>query len=89
MFCAVEALLAEQNLSFSKHGAVHAVLGEHFAKTGDMDAKFHRWVLDAFDKCLHGDCAFELTLTSYEVREMIERARELLQTVEARPEATT
>ena len=55
MFYIAEALLREQGLSFSKHTGVHGAFGEHFAKTGRVDPKFHRWVLDAFDYRITGD----------------------------------
>ena len=55
MFYIAEALLSEQGLSFSKHTGVHGAFGEHFAKTGRLDPKFHRWLLDAFDYRITGD----------------------------------
>jgi|1185.fasta_scaffold1398647_1 uncharacterized protein (UPF0332 family) len=33
MFYLAEALLAERDLEFKKHAAVHAAFGEHFTKT--------------------------------------------------------
>ncbi len=41
MFYVAEALLCERNLSFSKHAGVHSAFGQHFAKTGALDPKFH------------------------------------------------
>ena len=55
MFYIAEALLNEKGLKFNKHSAVHAAFGEHLAKTKEMDVKFHRWLLDSFDKRLAGD----------------------------------
>lgn len=52
MFYVAEALLNEKKLSFSKHGNIHAAYGEHFAKTKVLDPKFHRWLIDSFDKRL-------------------------------------
>lgn len=52
MFYAAEALVFEQGLSFSKRAGVHAAFGEHFAKPGWLDAKYHRCLLDAFAKRL-------------------------------------
>jgi uncharacterized protein (UPF0332 family) len=49
MFFAVEGLLSERDLSFSRHGAVHGAFGRLFAKTGELDPKYHRWLLEAFD----------------------------------------
>jgi uncharacterized protein (UPF0332 family) len=50
MFYAADPLLARRGLSFSSHGAVHGAIGKEFAKTGDLDPKFHRWLLDAYDQ---------------------------------------
>ena len=50
MFYIAEALLNEKELRFSKHGGVHGAFGENFVKTGLFDAKYHRWLLDAFDR---------------------------------------
>lgn len=55
MFYAAEALLSEQGEEFKTHGAVHAAFGKLFAKTVEMDAKFRRWMLDAFDQRLQSD----------------------------------
>jgi len=78
MFYAAEALLVQQNLRFRKHGGVHAAFGEHFAKSGRLDPKYHRWILDAFDKRLQGDYGFEALLTVEDVVQMINQAREFL-----------
>jgi len=76
MFYVASALLAEKGLRFQKHGGVHAVFGEHFAKTAELDPKYHRWLLDAFDRRLQGDYNFEAALETEEVSSMIEQARE-------------
>lgn len=49
MFYVAEALLGEKGLRFRKHGGVHGAFGEHFAKTGTLDPKYHRWLLEAFN----------------------------------------
>jgi uncharacterized protein (UPF0332 family) len=48
-YCA-EALLLTKGLRFSKHSAVHAALGRHFVKTGEIDAGFHKVILDLFEE---------------------------------------
>ena len=48
LFYVAEALLFEKGLAFKKHSAVHAAFGEHFAKTGQLEPKFHRWLIEAF-----------------------------------------
>ena len=50
MFYVAEALLNERGLRFRKHGGVHGAFGEHFAKPGLLDPKYHRWLLSAFNK---------------------------------------
>lgn len=45
----------KQGLRFRKHGSVHGAFGREFVKTGLLDAKYHRWLLDAFDKRLQAD----------------------------------
>ncbi len=78
MFYTAEALLNEKGLCSQKHGGVHALFGEHFTKTGLVNAKFHRFLLDAFDRRLQADYAFEAVITREEVTAMIEQAREFL-----------
>lgn len=55
MFYCAEALLLQKGLSFSKHGAVIAAFGKHFAQTNILDPKFHRSLREAFDQRLIGD----------------------------------
>ena len=79
MFYIAEALLSEKGLRFSKHGGVHSAFGEHFAKSGLLDPKFHRLLLDAFDKRLQGDYGVEAIITSEDASLMIAQAGEFLQ----------
>ena len=78
MFYVAEALLVEEGLRFRKHSGVHAAFGERFAATAEMDPKFHRWLLDAFDARLAGDYGFEAVLTAEDVGVLLERSREFL-----------
>jgi uncharacterized protein (UPF0332 family) len=78
MFYAAEALLFEDGLTFSKHAGVHAAFGEHFAKPGRIDAKYHRYLLDAFAKRLQGDYGFEAIPARDETRELVAHAAEFL-----------
>ena len=79
MFYVAEALLNEKGLEFSKHGGVHGAFGEHFIKTGMLDPKFHRWLLDAFDQRIEGDYGVEVVVIPQDVHEMLSQAREFLQ----------
>jgi hypothetical protein len=78
MFYAAEALLFEEGRTFSKHSGVHAAFGEHFAKPGRIDAKYHRYLLDAFAKRLQGDYGFEAPPTREETRALVAQAAEFL-----------
>jgi len=79
MFYIAEALLNEKELKFSKHSGVHAAFGEQFAKTKEMDAKFHRWLIDAFDKRLAGDYGVETDIETDIAAHMIDQAQEFLE----------
>ena len=78
MFYAAEALLNERGLHFRKHGGVHAAFGGHLVKKGQFDAKYHRWLLDAFDKRILGDYAVGAALSSEDAESTIDHARQFL-----------
>jgi uncharacterized protein (UPF0332 family) len=78
MFYIAEALLFEKGFEFGKHSGVHTAFGEHFTKTGEMDPKFHRYLLDAFESRLEADYDAEVLLSGNAVNEMIEHAKEFL-----------
>lgn len=81
MFYAAEALLAEEGLKFKKHAGVHGAFGQHFAKTGRLDPKFHKWLLGAFEKRVIADYQIDQTVTPSQARESIAQARELVDAV--------
>lgn len=83
MFYTAEALLNENGLQFNKHGRVHAAFGEHFAKTKVLDPKYHRWLIDSFDKRLIGDYGVEANLHMDVVTSMIHQAQEFLEAAKA------
>jgi uncharacterized protein (UPF0332 family) len=47
MFYAAQALLKAEGTDVTKHSAVEAAFGYQFAKTGRIDPKFHRMLIDA------------------------------------------
>lgn len=79
MLYVAEALLIGKGLRFRKHGGVHAAFGEHFAKGGVLDPKFHRWLLDAYDQRILGDYGVEVSLTDEDAERVIQQAGEFLQ----------
>ena len=82
MFYSAEALLFERGLQFRKHGAVHGAFGEHFVRSGIMDVRFHRWLLDAFDVRIQGDYGVDAVVSREDARAMIDQAGEFLREAE-------
>jgi uncharacterized protein (UPF0332 family) len=76
MFYVAEALLASLGQSYSTHGAVQAAYGREFAKTGRLDPKFHRWLIDAQDFRSTGDYETGVTITPEQAAQICEWARE-------------
>ncbi len=74
-----EAILYERGLRFRKHGGVHAAFGEHFAKTGLLDRRFHRRLLAAFNKRIAADYGVDVEVNAREVEELLAQAGEFLQ----------
>jgi uncharacterized protein (UPF0332 family) len=79
MFYTAEALLLSRSLIFGKHTGVHAAFGKHFAKSAELDPKFHRWLLEAFTARIAGDYGVDVVLEAKEVEETIRRASAFLQ----------
>ena len=79
MFYTAEALLNEMGLVFNKHSDVHAAFGKHFAQPHVLDPKYHRWLIDSFDKHLIGDYGVEANLQMDAVASMIHQAQEFLE----------
>ena len=46
IFYVAQAFLAGDGLSFSKHSAVIAAFGQHFAKTGRVPLEYHRYLIE-------------------------------------------
>ena len=78
MFYAVEALMLDRDLSFSKHSAVIAAFGKKFVKTGIFDSRFHRSLLNAFDLRNAGDYGITHTVSNKKANQTIAEAGELL-----------
>lgn len=80
MLHTAQALLRHKDLRYRKHGGVHAAFGEHFAKPGVLDPKYHRWLLDAFDARLRGDYDLDAVFDEESVAATVQQAREFLET---------
>ena len=78
MFYVAEALLASRGESFSRHAGVIAAFGRKFAKTGEMDSKYHRWFIDAQRLRTTSDYAIGWELSPEQAEETISRADEFI-----------
>ena len=56
--------------------------GKEFAKTKELDQKFHRWLRAGFDARISGDYDVDTNITSQFVSDMINQAREFLETAQ-------
>ena len=83
MFHAAQALLLTLGLRFSSHGGTHAAFGLHFAKTGRLDPKLHRYPIDAFEARLTADYDITVHLPLENVHTMVARAKEFVAAAEA------
>jgi len=78
MFYVAEAFLLGKGLTFSKHSAVHAAFGKHFAKTGLVPVEFHRALIHAMEVRHAGDYGGAATVTPEAATAQIEQAGRFL-----------
>jgi uncharacterized protein (UPF0332 family) len=83
MFYTIEALLLSQNLSFSKHSAVISAFGKNFIKSGIFDARFHRYIMDAFDLRNKGDYGAMHSVPEEKADQLISDAADLFDAVKS------
>lgn len=82
MFYIAEALLMQSGQSYNKHSAVISAFGREYAKTGIMDSKFHRWLIDAQDFRNIGDYGVEAHVSKDDVNSVCEWASEFIDQAE-------
>ena len=78
MFHAAQALLRARDLRYRKHSGVHAAFAEHFIKSGVLDPRYHRSLIDAFDERLSADYDLDFDTDVTRARTSIDRAGEFL-----------
>jgi uncharacterized protein (UPF0332 family) len=82
LFYTAEALLIEQGLSYKSHTAVISAYGKLFAKTGILDERFHRYLLDSQDTRNVGDYGIGPGVTAGQVEDSLRWAEEFLKAAE-------
>ena len=84
IFYLAQAMLLSKGLTFSSHSAVVAAYGKEFAKTGTLDPKFHRYIIDAQERRQVGHYGGQHEdVTDEQARESFQWAEEFKQAVEA------
>lgn len=78
MFYTAEALLLSKNLSFSSHAAVIANYGKEFSKTGELDPKFHKYLIAVQDLRSQGDYSYSPGVAESNVQDALLWASEFL-----------
>ena len=82
MFYVAQAFLEGEEMAFSKHSAVIAAFGQHFAHTGRVPTEFHRYLRDAMDARHEGDYATRTRISEQQAAEHLQRAEKFLELAE-------
>ena len=82
MFYVAQAFLEGEGMAFSRHSAVIAAFGQHFARTGRAPAHFHRYLIEAMDARHEGDYGAHQTISAEDATLHLTRGEEFLGTAE-------
>jgi uncharacterized protein (UPF0332 family) len=82
MFHAAEALLLSLGLETSSHSATHAAFGLHFSKTGVLNEKLHRYLINAFNARVTATYDVTVKLRLEQVQEVLSWAKEFVAAAE-------
>jgi uncharacterized protein (UPF0332 family) len=78
-FYTAAALLFSKGLSYSRHSQVVAQFGRHFAKTEELDARYHRLLIEAFGLRQAADySAAPETVSEEDAKHTIKEGKEFL-----------
>jgi len=83
MFYLAQALLLSKNLTFSSHSAVIASFGKELAKTGLLDSKFHRYLINAQERREIVHYGITRDVSDQQALESYQWAEEFIQTAKA------
>jgi uncharacterized protein (UPF0332 family) len=82
MFYVAEAFLEGEGLAYSKHSAVIAGFGQHFARTGRVPVEFHRFLLEAQEMRNAGDYGALHAVTAAQAEMQVSRAEQFVEQAE-------
>lgn len=78
MFYVAQALLEAHGLTYTSHRALISAYGLNFAKTQELDSRYHRALLSAFSQRQLGDYAVHSGLEREDIDTLLEDAQEFL-----------
>lgn len=81
MFYYAQALLLTKDLRYSRHTGVISALGEHFVKTGLLDAGIHKLLMDAFELRATGDYDYMTKVSLNETQRVVKDAATFIQAI--------
>ena len=75
-------LLAREGFTDSSHSAVIAAFGKEFARSGVLDPKFHRYLIDAQDSRQAGDYGVGPAVSAAQAQTSLDWTREFIAAAE-------
>jgi len=82
MFSAVRALLAKDEVDFSKHAGVIAYFQKQYVKTGEFDKEYSKYINAAFQIRNNCDYADFFIVSKEDAYEQYERAKRFINAIE-------
>jgi uncharacterized protein (UPF0332 family) len=82
LFYTAEALLLRRGLHFSSHSAVIAAYGREFAKTDELDPKFHQYLIKAQMFRLISDYGYSKTVPPISAEQVLMWGRQFVAAAE-------
>jgi uncharacterized protein (UPF0332 family) len=82
MLYVAEALLAHLGQSYSSHAAAIGAYGREYAKTGKLDARFHRWLIEAQNLRNVGDYGIESHISPQQAESLCQWSSEFIRAAE-------
>ena len=83
LFFTAQALLQTKEVTYRhSHSAVIKMFGMKYAKTQDLDAKFHRYLIDARKREMIADYRLDKHISEEQIREMLTWADEFIKVAE-------
>ena len=78
MFHAASAILIEKDIKRHSHQGLISAFGQVYIKTGLIDPKFHKYLIEAFDLRQESDYQPMTEISEKQAARLLERAQEFL-----------